>query len=87
MEQHDVLQLFREKAAALGEVKPMQTDIILRLATLLADSRGRLSKENFDELVQIGATMYQEGLGRYRASSELSETMKQSNRDRKPSNS
>jgi hypothetical protein len=83
MTQDDVLELFRERAAALGEVQSTQTDIIMRLATLLADSRGRLSKESFEELVHIGAVLYQEGSERYRARAEVAETMRESALDRK----
>lgn len=83
MTQEDVVELFREKAATLGQVQATQSDIILRLAQLLADSRGRLSKENFEELVHIGAVMYQEGLGQFRARSEVTATMKKSAQGRK----
>lgn len=83
MTQDEILELFREQAATLGEVQATQTDIILRLATLLADSKGRLSKENFEELVHIGAVMYQESRGLYRARAEVAETMRQSALDRK----
>lgn len=83
MTQEDVLKLFRERAAALGQVQSSQSDIILRLAQLLADSRGRLSKENFEELVHIGAVMYQEGLGQYMARAEVTATMEKSAQKRK----
>jgi hypothetical protein len=83
MTQEDVLELFRKQAATLGEVRVAQTDIIVRLAQLLADSKGRLSKENFEELVHIGAVMYQEGLGQFRARSEVTAMMKKSTQDQK----
>jgi hypothetical protein len=83
MTQDDVLELFREQATILGQVQASQSDIILRLAQLLADSKGRLSKENFEELVQIGAVMYQEGLGQFRARAEVATTMKKSAQGRK----
>lgn len=78
MNQQDVLELFRKEARSLGAVQESQNEIINRLAQLLADSKGRLSKENFDALVHIGAVMYQEGLGKYRAKSEVAATMKES---------
>lgn len=78
MTRDDVLELFRKQAATLGEVKSSQSDIILKLADLLAESKGRLSKENFEELLHIGAVMYQEGLGQFRARTELAATMKKS---------
>jgi hypothetical protein len=83
MEQKDVLELFREQAATFGQLQSSQSDIILRLAQLLADSKGRLPKEIFEELVHIGAVMYQEGLGQYRARTEVAETMKKSSQARK----
>lgn len=83
MTQEDVVELFRQQAATLGEVQSSQTEIILRLAQLLADSRGRLSKENFEELVHIGAVMYQQGLGQYRARAEVAATMIKSAHERK----
>jgi hypothetical protein len=79
MTQSDVIELFRQQSAMLGEVKSTQHDIIMSLAQLLADSTGRLSKENFESLVHIGAVMYQEGLGQYRARSEIEATMESSN--------
>lgn len=78
MTQDDVLGLFRQQAATLGEVQSTQTDIIMRLAQLLADSRGRLSKENFEELVHIGAVMYQESAAQFRARTEVAAIMNKS---------
>lgn len=78
MTKDDVIELFRQQAAALGAVKASQHDIIMQLAQLLADSRGRLSKENFEMLVHIGAVMYQEGLRDHRARTELAATMEAS---------
>src|SRR5688500_17072043 len=49
MTQEEILDLFRQRAAADTHVaQPTQGDLILALAQLLADSSGRLSKENFD---------------------------------------
>jgi len=81
MTQHDVLDMFRERAAALGEIEPSQADIILRLAQLLADCRAALPPACFDEFTHIGAVMYQEGLGKFRARSELAATMLPQARD------
>jgi hypothetical protein len=78
MTQDDVLGLFRQQAATLGEVQSTQTDIIMRLAQLLADSKGRLSKENFEELVHIGAVMYQESAAQFRARTEVAAIMNKS---------
>lgn len=82
MTQSDVLDLFRKQAATLGEVPATQNEIIFKLAQLLADSRGRLSKEIFEELVFIGAVMYQEGMGQFKARAEVATLMKNSTIDR-----
>lgn len=78
MTQNEVIEMFRAKAATLGTLPATQRDIIQDLAKLLAESKGRLSKENFEMLVHIGAVMYQEALGKYRAGVEVTATMKKS---------
>jgi hypothetical protein len=80
MTQDDVLGLFRQHAATLGEVQSTQTEIIMRLAQLLADCKGRLSKDNFEELVHIGGVMYQESVAQFRARSEVAAIMEKSDR-------
>jgi hypothetical protein len=80
MTRDDVLGLFREQVATLGEVQSTQTDIIMRLAQLIADSNVRLSKDNFEVLVHIGAVMYQESAGQFRARSEVAAIMEKSAR-------
>jgi hypothetical protein len=82
MTQDDVLELFRKQAATLGEVQSTQADIVLGLAQLVADSQEHLSKENFDELMHIGAVMYQKGLGQFTARSEVTDMMEKSVQDR-----
>lgn len=83
MTQHDVLELFRKESAMLGRVEASQSNIILQLAQLLADSKECLSKESFDAFVHVGAVMYQEGLGQFNARSEMAGIMKKSAEDRK----
>lgn len=78
MKQEDVLNMFREGAEKLGPVKSSQREVILALAELLANSRGRLSKENFETLVGIGSVLYQEGLAQYSARQEMDSIMKKS---------
>jgi hypothetical protein len=85
MTQDEVLEMFRKHAEVLGKVEESQRDIILSLAQLLAESNGRLSKENFDKLVHIGAVMYQEGLGQFNARNETAAIMKRSVQERKKS--
>jgi hypothetical protein len=83
MKKDDVLLLFREKAATLGTIPATQDDIIVKLAELLANSQGYLSKDDFDDLVHIGAVMYQRGLSNFRAGTEVAATMRQSVQERK----
>lgn len=82
MTQREVLDMFRNQAALLGVVEASQADIILRLAQLLADCRDRLPQDGFDEFVHIGAVMYQEGLGKFRARTEVAETIRSSAQNR-----
>lgn len=78
MTQNEVIDMFRTKAATLDTLPATQRDIILRLADLLAESKGRLSKENFETLVHIGAVMFKEANGKYKAGVEMAATMKKS---------
>ncbi|TFW10357.1 hypothetical protein E4K72_01345 [Oxalobacteraceae bacterium OM1] len=82
MTQDDVLKMFRDGAEKLGPVKESQREIILALADLLANSRGRLSKEDFERLVGIGSVLYQEGLAQYNARQEMDSLMLKSIDDR-----
>lgn len=82
MKQEEVLRMFREGAERLGPIKDSQRDLILALADLLANSRGRLSKEDFETLVGIGSVLYQAGLAQYNARQETDSMMKKSIDDR-----
>ncbi|SNT35552.1 hypothetical protein SAMN06265795_12825 [Noviherbaspirillum humi] len=80
MTQEEILALFREHADTLPleAQAPMLRDVILDLAQLLADSRGRLSKENFDTLTAIGGVLYRQAKSDFDAISDLDSMMKQS---------
>ncbi len=78
MTQEEVFSLFRQQAAKMTQEAPSQGDLIRDLAQLLADSRGRLSKENFDMLVHIGAVLYKDGLNQFNARKNVSEIMRDS---------
>jgi hypothetical protein len=78
MTQDEVLELFRIQAETLGEVQATQSDIILRFAQLLSEMQWRVPEEKFNEFVSIGAIMYQEALGKFRAKTEISDTMERS---------
>jgi hypothetical protein len=75
MTQDEIVALFRREAGRMKEPLSEQNDLILQLAQLLADSRGRLSKENFDTLVYIGAALYKEGDSRFHARSDMGALM------------
>lgn len=51
-------------------------NIIVELSELMAESRGKLSKENFDSLVHIGGVLYREGNSRYEAHTGMDAIMK-----------
>lgn len=78
----EILTLFRQQAASLPQALPGSNSVIMELATLLAESRGRLSKENFETLVRIGGVLYKEGLDRFDARSDVADIMKKSASDR-----
>lgn len=67
----------------MTEAFPKPNSVVLELAQLLADSRGRLSKENFETLVRIGGVLYKEGLDQFVARSDIADIMKKSASDRK----
>ncbi len=71
MTQDDILAMFRRQADMMENTQSGQNESILQLAQLLADSRGRLSKENFDTLAHIGAALYKEGRNRFQARSDM----------------
>lgn len=83
MTQDEILDMFRQQSANMSEVFPRPNSVILELAQLLADSRGRLSKENFETLVRIGGVLYKEGLDQFDARSDVANIMKKSGTDRK----
>jgi hypothetical protein len=78
MTQEEILSLFRQQAADMNQDAPTQTDLIMELSRLLADSRGRLSKENFETLVHIGAALYKVGQDHFNARQNVSDIMQRS---------
>lgn len=84
MTQDEILGMFRQRAARAPTELPPFNELILELAKLLGDSRGNLSKENFDTLVWIGGILYKEGNSRFQARSDVSDIMKQSAGNRDP---
>lgn len=83
MTQDEILDMFRQQSASMPHALPRSNSVILDLAQLLADSRGRLSKENFETLVRIGGVLYKEGLDQFDARSDVAEIMKKSATNRK----
>jgi hypothetical protein len=70
--------MFREHAGKMQTELPTLNAVILELAQLLADSRGRLSKENFEMLVRIGGALYKEGHSQFHGKSDVDAIMKRS---------
>jgi hypothetical protein len=85
MTQDQILDMFRSKADSLPLELPVANEILQELAQLLAESRGRLSKETFETLVYIGSVLYKEGCNQYDARADVAAIMKKSveNRTRK----
>lgn len=78
MTQDEILGIFREQADKAQTALPTLNAVILELAHLLADSRGKLSKENFETLIRIGGVLYKEGQNRFDAKSDVAAIMKHS---------
>lgn len=83
MTQQDIIELFRQESHYLGRVPNSQAGIIVKLADVIAAVGADISQEDFDALIHIGAVMYQEGEGLYRARHEVAETMLHSVQDSK----
>jgi hypothetical protein len=78
MTQDEILAMFREEAERTPTAPA--SEAILALAQLLADSRGRLSKENFETLMSIGAALYKQGKSEFTARADIASIMQQSRR-------
>jgi len=78
MKQNDVLDRFKAVASTLGKIEPTQSDAILKLAQIIADASHRLTEEEIDRFVNVGAVLYQEALSEHRARTEVDLTMRDS---------
>jgi hypothetical protein len=78
MTRDQILNLFRDQADKIQGESPLLNVVILDLAQMLADSRGRLSKENFDTLLRIGGALYKEGQSQFHGKSDVDAIMKKS---------
>ncbi|KRB83868.1 MULTISPECIES: hypothetical protein [Oxalobacteraceae] len=76
MTQDEILDIFRQEADKIPSETAPLNDVILALAQLLADSRGKLSKENFEVLSKIGGVLYKEGKIQFNAKSDVDTIMK-----------
>lgn len=84
MTQDEVLSMFRTEAERMPLAPAPAHEAILLLAQLLADSRGRLSKENFETLLQIGAAMYKQGKTEFNARADVASIMRDAARPPDP---
>lgn len=80
MTQDEIVEMFRSEAARLPAESVPAHETILVLADLLAQSRGRLSKENFETLVQVGAVLYRKGAQQFNARQDVADIMHHSGR-------
>lgn len=78
MTQDDILSMFRHQAKAMPNDIPSLNAAILELAKMLADSRGKLSKENFEALIRIGGALYKNGHDQFRGKNDVDAIMKHS---------
>ncbi|HTH45426.1 MAG TPA: hypothetical protein VL528_10120 [Oxalicibacterium sp.] len=78
MNQSDVVKLFKQQASTLGRIEASQSDIILKLAQLIADVNQKLSSADLDRLLYIGAVMYQEAANQFEARKDMDSLMKTS---------
>lgn len=78
MTQDEILEMFRLEAARMPLEPVPSGETILALAQLLAESRGRLSKENFESLVRIGGVLYKAGLEQFNARQDVAGIMRTS---------
>ncbi|WP_194727400.1 hypothetical protein [Noviherbaspirillum malthae] len=76
MTQDEILSMFRTQAQHLEADSSALTTAILNLAQLLADSRGRLSKENFETLVLIGGALYKHGHNQFLGKQDVDDIMR-----------
>jgi hypothetical protein len=81
MTQDEVIELFRQQAATMEKQVPTQNELIQELSLLLSESRGKLSKENFEALVRLGGALYKTGLDQFNARQNVSDIMQRSARD------
>ncbi|WP_194723748.1 hypothetical protein [Noviherbaspirillum malthae] len=81
MTQDEILTMFRQQAKDLPSNASALNTAILELAQLLADSRGRLSKENFEVLVRIGGALYKNGHNQFHGKNDVDAIMKHSHRN------
>lgn len=77
MDKDVVLRLIRERSTFIDEHATYE-EMVNGLAALLSDSKGRFSKEVFEQLVNLGAALYKAGLSQYRARGEVATLMEKS---------
>lgn len=82
MTQEEILTMFRQQAMEIANDTSSLNAATLKLAQLLADSPGRLSKENFEMLVCIGGVLYKNGRDQYHGKNDVDVIMKHSHRPR-----
>lgn len=78
MTQEEIIEQFRLEAAGMPVEPVPANETIHELARLLAESRGRLSKENFETLVHIGGVLYKAGLEQFNARQDVAGIMSRS---------
>lgn len=78
MNQDDILSMFRQNAQEYQSDPPALNLLILELASILADSKGRFSKEDFEAFIRMGSVLYKIGDSQFQARKDVSDIMKSS---------
>jgi hypothetical protein len=78
MNQDDILSMFRQNAREYQSELPVLNPMIFELARILADSKGRFSKEDFEAFIRMGSVLYKIGDSQFQARRDVSEIMKTS---------
>jgi hypothetical protein len=78
MNQDDIIGMFRENAREYHSELPALNPMIIELARILADSKGRFSKEDFEAFIRMGSVLYKIGDSQFQARRDVSDIMKTS---------
>lgn len=82
MSKDEILELFERESETLGNAYQREQDTIDQLAVLLATVSSRITQEEFDSVLQIGATLCRKANMRAQARADIALTMQESRTSR-----